>query len=146
MTPRAPDPDVIRQRLDAMRRALATLASAGAPDADELRADPILQAAVERLLARLVDLAVEINAHVASAELGRAPGDYRESFELAAEAGVLPEDLATSLRPSVGLRNVIVHEYLDLDLERLAGAVPLALAGYERFVATVAAWAIQPGG
>lgn len=144
MTPRAPDPDVIRQRLDALRRALATLASVGQPDADTLRADPILQAAVERLLAQLVDLAVEINAHVASAELGRAPGDYRESFELAAEAGVLPEDLAASLRPSVGLRNVIVHEYLDLDLERLAGAVPLALDGYERFVATVAAWAVDP--
>jgi uncharacterized protein YutE (UPF0331/DUF86 family) len=146
MTPRTPDPEVVRQRLDAMRHALETLASVGAPDADGLQADPLLQAAVERLLARLVDLAVQINAHVASTELGRAPGDYRESFVLAAEAGVLPEDLAASLRPSVGLRNVIVHEYLDLDLERLAAAVPLALDGYERFVATVAAWAIERGG
>lgn len=137
MTPRAPYPEVVRQRLDAMRHALETLASVGPPDADGLQADPLLQAAVERLLARLVDLAVQINAHVASSELGRAPGDYRESFVLAAEAGVLPEDLAASLRPSVGLRNVIVHEYLDL--ERLAAAVPLALDGYERFAATVAA-------
>jgi hypothetical protein len=29
-------------------------------------------------------------------------------------------------------------------LWRLAGAVPLALDGYERLVATVAAWAIEP--
>jgi uncharacterized protein YutE (UPF0331/DUF86 family) len=144
MTPRAPDPDVIRQRLDAMRRTLETLASVETPDADTLRAEPVLRAAVERLVSRLVDLAVEVNAHVASTELGRAPGDYRESFELAAEAGVLPADLAASLRSSVGLRNVIVHEYLELDLGRLAAAVPLALDGYGRFISAVARWAIDP--
>lgn len=138
MTPRQLDADVIRNKLDAIERSCDVLASLGAVDAGRLADDPVIAAAVERLLGRLVDLAVDVNTHVVSARLGRAPAEYRESFDLAVEAGLFDTALAEDLKPSVGMRNVIVHEYVTLDLDRVAAAVPLAVDGYRRFVTVVA--------
>ncbi len=138
MTPRRLDQDVVRNKLDAIERACQVLESLGDVDAARLRSDAIVAAAVERLLARLVDLAVDVNSHLAGALLGRAPGEYRESFDLMAEAGVLDPATTERLKPSVGMRNVIVHEYLDLDLELVAEAVHEAVAGYRAYVSSVA--------
>lgn len=38
------------------------------------------------------------------------------------------------------MRNVIVHAYLDLDVERLMDAVPTAAEQYGRYVEQVARW------
>ena len=35
-------------------------------------------------------------------------------------------DLAEQLFPCAGMRNVLVHEYVEIDLEQVAAAVPLA--------------------
>lgn len=138
MTPPDLDVDVIHAKLATMRALLDDLAGAGEVSAERLEEDRILRHAVERILTQLVDLAVAINGHVAAARLGRGPSDYRESFALAAEAGFVPEPLATRLAPSTGLRNVLVHEYTAIDLERVAESVPLALEGYREYVAAVA--------
>jgi uncharacterized protein YutE (UPF0331/DUF86 family) len=138
MTPRRLDPDMVRAKLDAIEQTRTTLNGIGPVTEDDLKGDPITAAAVERLLARLVDLAVDINSHVAAARLGRAPGDYRESFDLGQQAGLLARDLADELKASVGLRNVIVHEYVRLDLRIVADAIPQAVTTYGRYVAAVA--------
>ena len=44
------------------------------------------------------------------------------------------------LAPSAGLRNVLVHAYLDLDVDRLAVAVPLATEQNSEYVRQVARW------
>jgi uncharacterized protein YutE (UPF0331/DUF86 family) len=138
VTPRSLDLDVVRVKLDAIERTRTTLGEVGEVDVGRLATDPLTAAGIERLLSRLVDLAVDVNSHVAAARLGRAPSDYRESFELAVEAGLISAELADELKGSVGLRNVIVHEYVALDLDRVATAVPLAIDAYGRYVTSVA--------
>lgn len=138
MTPRRLDPDVVRNKLAELTRTLDELASLGAVTEARLQAEAVVRAAVERFVTRLVDLAVDVNSHVAVAVLGRAPGDYRSSFSLADQAGIIDRDLAARLAPSVGMRNVVVHEYDRLDLGRLAAAIPAALADYREYVRQVA--------
>lgn len=121
-----------------MRDAIEDLERQGELDAARLESDRDLRRVVERCVEHLVDVAAAVNAHVASAELGRAPHDLTESFDLAAEAGLLSEELAAELRPSAGMRNVIVNAYLDLDLELVAAAVPHAVDAYTRYVEAVA--------
>lgn len=98
------------------------------------------QLVVERVVSQLVDLAAGINAHVAAVETGAAPPDVRRSFAAAAAAGMIEPDLAQRLAPSAGLRNVLVHAYLDLDVSRLVAAVPLAVEPYGEYVRQVAGW------
>lgn len=96
--------------------------------------------AVERVLTALIDLGVDINSHVATSLGGSMATEYRESFDAAAAAGMIPVDLADRLKPSVGLRNVLIHEYVALNLSRVAAAVPLTRSGYGEYVRTVAGW------
>ncbi len=130
--------DTVRAKLRLMTEALDDLASLGEVSYERLRDDRLDRAVVERLLSRVVDLAVDINTHVTVARLQRAPADYFESFVLAARAELLPRELADVLAPSTALRTAIIHVYLDLDLARLADSVPRALHDYRRYVREVA--------
>ena len=49
----------------------------------------------------------------------RHPESYREAFELLTEAGILPQDLSDKLADLAGFRNVLVHIYWRLDLQRV---------------------------
>jgi uncharacterized protein YutE (UPF0331/DUF86 family) len=140
MTPRAIDSDSITAKLELMDEALRHLSSVGDVDAERLRTDGIVRGAVERYLAQLVDLAVAVNLHVSASKLGRVARDYRDTFRLAAEAGLIVNDLADALAPSVGLRNLLIHEYQRIDVARVAEAVPLTLRFYRRYVEAVAAF------
>lgn len=138
MTPRSLDPDWVTQKLALMRDALDLLRRTQMPSAAALEEDGLLRAAVERLLMQLVDQAVAINLHVSGALGGTTERDYRASFGAAAEVGVLPAELAEELADSAGMRNVLVHEYVRVDLEQVAAALPGAVEGYERYVDAVA--------
>jgi uncharacterized protein YutE (UPF0331/DUF86 family) len=43
------------------------------------------------------------------------------------------------------LRNVLVHNYIDIDPERVAEAVPFALEQYARYVQQVASFVREVG-
>lgn len=58
----------------------------------------------------------------------------------ASDVGMLDADLAQRLAPSAGLRNAVVHDYLDIDLGLLAKAVPEALEDYAAFVRQASTW------
>ncbi|HZJ06675.1 MAG TPA: DUF86 domain-containing protein [Nocardioidaceae bacterium] len=106
----------------------------------DLAQDRMLRHAVERILVQIVDLSVSINSHVAATHLGKAPPDYRSSFDLATDAGMIGAGLARSLRDSVGLRNVLTHEYVAVDLARVAEPAALANAHYAEYLKQVARW------
>lgn len=67
-----------------------------------------------------------------------APVDYRASFALTEEAGALEAGLVVRLQASVGLRNVLTHEYVDIDLDIVAGAVASAGQDYGQYVKQMA--------
>lgn len=135
------DRDVVIRRLLTMRTLLDHLATLDAATPAALAG---VRLQVERVLTQLVNLAAEINAHVAVTVLNRPPEDYREGFDRLAQAGFLDKETAAALKPSVGLRNILTHEYVRVDLELVAEAVPHALSGYRAYVTRVAT-ALDPG-
>lgn len=140
MSPRDFTPSVIQARLRQMRELLEDIAALGPVTAEELDSDRLRRYVVHQILTQLVQLAVAINSHLAASLLGRAVPGYRESFDAAVDAGALPRELGDALKPSVGLRNVLVHEYLDVDESIVADAVPVALLDYARYVVELARW------
>lgn len=131
------DRDVVIRRLVTMRTLLDHLESLGVVASGDL-ADLGVRLQVERALTQIVNLATEINAHVASVVLHRPPEDYRQGFDRMVEAGWLERSTAEGLKPSVGLRNVLTHEYVDIDLDVVAAAIPMVLGGYRTYVREVA--------
>ncbi len=57
--------------------------------------------------------------------------------------GLITQDLAASLALAAGLRNVLVHDYLDTDLEIVASAIPLARVQFEEYRQQVGQWLAQ---
>lgn len=51
------------------------------------------------------------------------PDSYADCVRVLRRHEVLPHDLADRLIRAVGMRNVLVHEYLDVDDELLLGAI-----------------------
>ena len=138
MTPVEPNPDVVIRRLRMMRDALDTLDGFRGVDVAQLNDDPVARAAVERLLQVIVGLAFDINAHLVAKTLGRSPETGRASFHDLVEAGVLDEVLAATLAPSAGLRNVLVHHYVDLRMDLIADAVRTVGDGFPAYITAVA--------
>ena len=140
MSPRILDPQVVARRLGSMRGLLDVLSDMTAWSVNDLAGDIVRRLAVERVLTQLVDLATAINAHILSVLQGRAPETARRGFEAMAEAGVIDVGLAGSLASSAGMRNVLTHEYVEVDLERVHGAIAAAARDYPQYVKEVATW------
>ena len=72
--------------------------------------------AAEHALQLAIQTCIDVGAHMV-AELGlRAPADYRGVFESLCPAG-LDAQLAQRLAAAAGMRNILVHGYLDVDDE-----------------------------
>lgn len=140
MSPKDLSPQTIQVRLVLMRELLETLEKVTASSADDLRADSVTRLAVERIMTQLVDLAVSINQHVVSSLGGLPSADYRSTFGDASKLGLIDTGLARQLASSVGLRNVLVHDYLEVDLQIVADSIPLAKQQYGQYVKAVSRW------
>lgn len=138
MTPAGPDAEIVGRRLRALADALADLEPLRGIAPQRLRDEPLTRAAAERLVQVVVDLAIDVNAHLAVSLLGRAPATGRDSFALAAELGAVDAALAERLAPAAGLRNVLVHRYADIRVELVAAAIDTVLDDFAAYVRAVA--------
>lgn len=123
-------PDVLARKLRRLGAYLDDLGDHSGRSAAEITADPY---EVERLLELVVQVSVDLLSHLL-AELGVSPESYRATFELAGRADVLPIDLASDLARAAGLRNILVHQYEDIDYEIVAASIDPAIAGFTRLL------------
>ena len=61
-----------------------------------------------------------------------------ETFELLAQANVVPADLATRLRKAVGFGNIAIHSYEKIDWEIVHSICQRGLVDFEDFASQVA--------
>lgn len=78
-----------------------------------------VKAALELAAQCAIDIALWL---VAERALG-VPQTYREAFALCARAGIIEPALAADLENWAALRNLLVHVYTALDLDRVHGAL-----------------------
>lgn len=116
-------------------QALAAEASAD----QERRADPLWLPGVKYLLQTAVEACVDVAQHLCATRGWGPPQDNGDSMRLLGSHGVLSADLAVQMRKAVGFRNVLVHEYVDVDetvvAERVADHQDL-----RDFIVAVVSW------
>ena len=135
--------DLDLRRLRLMSDALDHLQTLDGTSGADLDARPLQRAAAERLLQVVVDLALDVNGHVVVALTGRAPQTGRESFTDLAACGIITHELAGVLAPSAGMRNVLVHHYVDVRTDLVAAAITKTLAAYPAYVEALAEYLIR---
>lgn len=144
MTPRDLDVATVLERLALMRELLSALDAMTPVTEEVLSGDIVKRLAVERALCQLVDTATDINQHLAAVSGENVITEYRDSFDAAERIGLIDHNLAKQLKPSVGLRNVLIHEYIDVKLSIVAMSVSLAREFYGQYIKSVAKYIAVP--
>jgi uncharacterized protein YutE (UPF0331/DUF86 family) len=94
---------------------------------EEYLKDSVNEALAERYLERAIGRMIDMNFHLITESGQASPKDYHESFVRLSTLGVMTADLAKEMAMAAGLRNRIVHEYDDIDPERVYEALPVAV-------------------
>lgn len=74
---------------------------------------------LERDFQLIVDTVIDINTHLISTENLRAPEDATETFQILGEAKILPLEFVEKFFPVAGMRNIVVHDYEKMDIEKM---------------------------
>ena len=107
--------DLINRRVSDIRRALQLLAQYAAIPADDFLADETILGATKYQLLVAIEAAQAICNHLAARVARKAPTSYAECFLLLVPPGVITGDLAAKLAAMAKFRNLLVHQYADID-------------------------------
>jgi uncharacterized protein YutE (UPF0331/DUF86 family)/predicted nucleotidyltransferase len=135
--------DLILQSLAELERVAQELDKYQSITADALARDLSLRWTVERGLLAGLGLVFHVAEHILAAHFHRTPDTYEGLLADLRDCGVLPEDLHSRLRGSGGFRNVLVHEYVRVDLKEVEAALHTAPSVFRAFGEAVSEWLVQ---
>lgn len=100
------------------------------------RSDPLWLRDVKYTFVTAIEACVDVAHHLCSSQGWGPPAANGDAMRLLGAHGVLERPLADHMRRAVGFRDVLVHDYVDVDdavvLQRLTDVTDL-----ERFVSSV---------
>ncbi|MDQ3738995.1 MAG: DUF86 domain-containing protein [Actinomycetota bacterium] len=110
----------------------------GAADPSE----PVRLGAIKYAFVTSIEGCVRVAQHLGASEGWRAPDSNAAAFDVLAEHGVVDTELGTRLSRAVGFRNLLVHQYADIDDRRVVGMLG-EVDDLESFVDAIGAWLEQ---
>ena len=131
------DVDLIRRKLSRLKMYLEQLAPLSKKSLKEYEKDVYVRYSTERLIQVIVECATDINNHVVVEKEQKPPEDYRQSFTKAADVKLISPKLSDNIKGSAGMRNVLVHEYMDIDDKMVYEAIPMTLKYYKEYLKQV---------
>ena len=135
--------DEIASKLEMLDEYIAILKGYQHHDVEDLMRDHTLRGAVERYIEVALECTIDLGEMIISTEKLKRPDTYRDVFLLLGEHGILPDDFAKDLAPAAGFRNVLVHMYAKIDIDRLYYYLENNLEDIERFGEYIARYLIK---
>lgn len=117
-------------KLDAYQRGLLPFQQV---PLEEYLADENMQMIVERRLQLSIQVCIDI-ANYMIARLGlRVPDSQENVFAILGTEGIITPDLAQRMVDMVRFRNILVHDYLDLDSRLVHSHLSQRLSDFDQF-------------
>lgn len=117
----------------------ALRATARGPD---LRGDAVRLGAVKYGFVTAIEGCARAAQHVVASEGLAMPESNADAVRVLGRHGLIDAEVAESVARAVGLRNVLVHQYAEVDDSRVIANLSL-LDDLDAFVSQLAAWAAQ---
>jgi uncharacterized protein YutE (UPF0331/DUF86 family) len=108
--------NVVENKISAVQDYLTTLKPFKAYNLEQVKSDFLVKGALERYLYLAVQASIDLTEAFIAFKKFRKPMSYRESFEILKQEGVIDENLCESLKQMAGFRNVIAHDYTEVNL------------------------------
>ena len=138
--PRVVDRDLILRKCAQLETYLAQLQPYRTIDLGTYQGDWKTQRIVERTLHLAIETCMDIADHAVADRQLRVPDTGAETFEILAEAALLPGELAGRLARMVGFRNILVHDYTRVDPEIVIRVLRTDLDDLEAFRTGAQRW------
>ena len=79
--------------------------------------------AAERILQVSIEASIGVAKHWAKTLAGHTPQDAYQAFEILVQRGAQPAEGLIGWRKIIGLRNALVHDYLNIDPEIIRSVI-----------------------
>lgn len=123
-----------------LRRDVATLRDLGA-HRDAM--DDVRLGAMKYAFVTAIEGCARVAQHIGASEGWRPPANNADALVVLGEQGVLGTDLASRLARAVGFRNILVHQYRDVDDEQVLANLEY-LGDLDDFVSGISDWLRGP--
>jgi len=137
------DRDFLLQVALNLRRTADELEKHARVSADDLATDLTLSWAVQHGLLAGISLILQAAQHILARRFGTLPESYEAALAELRTRGVISATLYRRLRGAGGFRNVLVHEYLQVDLARVAQYARRAPTTFHDFADELIHWLEQ---
>lgn len=129
-----PNWEIIEQPIQNMEEALAQLGKYRNISFNEFQKDLSLVWIVEKGLEILIQNLLDIGAHLLASEIKNDWEDYGEVILKLGKHGVIPQEFVDQIKGMAGLRNILIHEYLRIDLNKLFDYLKYRLVDFVQFI------------
>ncbi len=134
---------LIQEQLKELDTVLEELSKYRKTSREELAASLSLRWVIERGLLAAATLVFDLLDHILTAAFGEYSQTYEDSLRLAHQKGILSEELYSRMKGLGGFRNIIVHEYVRVDLRPLCENLNKAFQVFPAFSAEIQEWLRQ---
>lgn len=109
------DMEIIEKRLLRLEQILRKLHKLSQVSWEEYKKDVDLQDRAERNLQIASQISIDMGNHIIADSGYRTPNGYGDIFVILSEEGILSPQLADTMKKIAGFRNILVHDYLEID-------------------------------
>lgn len=134
------DAKLIAERLKRLAELVAFLNRKKSLQRDEFLQDQESQLAVERALQLAIQIVIDIATHILATSSNVTPQDYADALRKLAQIKVIPSEFARRIAPMPGFRNVLVHEYIEIDTNRVYRNLQDEVDDFVKFAEYINAW------
>lgn len=113
------DIDLIRSKITSLEHNLNRLKERSVLSWEQFRNDLDTQDIVLHNLQLAIQICVDIGNHIIADENWKVPNTLGDTFQILAAHKVISQDMAHTMVSMTGFRNILIHEYEEVDLEKV---------------------------
>jgi len=103
----------------------------------EYREDDDVQTIVERKLQLAIQTCIDISNYIIARKNLHIPDEEENIFQVLAQNGIMKDSLAERMKGMVNFRNILVHEYMEIDSELVHQNLSQNLQDFDEFARSI---------
>ena len=140
------DREAIRQRIEEIQRRRSFLEDYVGESLEEFTQDVAHYELALRHIQIAIQACLDIAKHIVAAKSFKRPKELKETFLVLGKMKVLSLGLAEKLSEATGVRNILVHSYLEVDLHEIYKHIQNDLSDFDKFTDEIGEYLKKEGG
>ncbi|MEW6245059.1 MAG: DUF86 domain-containing protein [Bacillota bacterium] len=134
------DPRVIDARLRKLNVYVGKLKRYRDVSLVEYLRDEDMQSIVERRLQLALQVCIDIANYIIAHQRLEIPDEVENVFAVLGHSHIIPEELAERIKGMIRFRNILVHDYLDIDQTIVHRLLTRSLQDFDDFARAIVDW------